>query len=242
MSEDEIIMGLKTGGNSGELALKALVRGETARHMQRYFLHQGVAPEDTLDILQETLIRIDRHAADFRGDGTARSWLWQIARSCLADHWRRQTRPAAKDPAAEVKEAERLNVIRRAGQPIFQNGAKVMSFPYAGDPKNSSSIERGPWIGTVDDEQWSIIEETVAAPTCSVGGQSVAECVAAGFEAFAGLEPERAHALGMQIDGQSITFIADCLGRTLAATKEYLSQCRKKIKPFLEHCRDLQEA
>jgi hypothetical protein len=34
-----------------------------------------------------------------------------------------------------------------------------------------------------------------------------------------------------------IAQIAGALGRSAAATREYLSQCRKKLRPFIEHCR-----
>jgi DNA-directed RNA polymerase specialized sigma24 family protein len=33
--------------------------------------------------------------------------------------------------------------------------------------------------------------------------------------------------------GLSVSEIAERLGRTGAATKEYLSQCRKKMQPFI---------
>lgn len=61
-----------------------------------------------------------------------------------------------------------------------------------------------------------------------------------GFAAFARRFPERAEALRrVALDGWSIAEAAAFLNRTNAATREYLSQCRKKLKEFLEPCREL---
>jgi DNA-directed RNA polymerase specialized sigma24 family protein len=51
--------------------------------------------------------------------------------------------------------------------------------------------------------------------------------------------PERAYALTLQMEGASIAEISERLGRSLAAAKEYLSQCRKKVQPFVAHCTEL---
>jgi RNA polymerase sigma factor (sigma-70 family) len=242
MSDDEVIKGLQAGGNLATAALTALAKGETARHMLRFFQHQGVAGEDVLDILQETLIRIHRYAADFRAEGTAKSWFWQVARSCLAEHWRKHSRGSATDQGAEAEELARLTAVRGGGVEVIENGVKVTRIPYAGKPIDTSSTNRTPWVGTVDEEQWAELEETVAGPDCAIARQTAAECVALGFETFANQDPERARVLGMQMDGHPIAEIAECIGRTVAATREYLSQCRKKITPFIMHCRELQEA
>lgn len=68
---------------------------------------------------------------------------------------------------------------------------------------------------------------------------SAQDCVAMGFEDFAAEHPDRARALEMQLDGESIVSIANRIGRTEAAAKEYLSQCKKKLAPFIAHCTEL---
>jgi len=93
----------------------------------------------------------------------------------------------------------------------------------------------------VNDERWQTLEDTTPdqnAQTCGVTG-SVDECVSIGFEQFNLAEPERALVLMLQMDGLSIDEIGLRIGRTMAATKEYLSQCKKKIQPFIAHCTDL---
>ena len=93
----------------------------------------------------------------------------------------------------------------------------------------------------VNDEQWERLEnstEDTNGANCTTGG-SVDECMAAGLEIFSNQEPQRALVLMLQMDGLSIEEIGHQIGRTVAATKEYLSQCKKKIQPFIAHCTDL---
>jgi len=61
-------------------------------------------------------------------------------------------------------------------------------------------------------------------------------CVSNGIEDFNAEHPDRALVLMMQMDGESIESIAGRIQRTVAATKEYISQCKIKIKPFIQHC------
>jgi RNA polymerase sigma factor (sigma-70 family) len=67
----------------------------------------------------------------------------------------------------------------------------------------------------------------------------IQDCVQRGFLAFAKSFPDRAHAMRLAaFEGWNMDELADFLSRTPAATREYISQCRKKLTPFLEHCRD----
>lgn len=72
--------------------------------------------------------------------------------------------------------------------------------------------------------------------------QTTQDCVSNGIEEFAAEYPDRARVLEMQLDGQAIASIAHSIGRTVAATKEYLSQCKKKLAPFIHHCTELLQA
>jgi RNA polymerase sigma-70 factor (ECF subfamily) len=64
----------------------------------------------------------------------------------------------------------------------------------------------------------------------------VDQCVADGLEQFAMEMPDRAVALNLYLEGASMEDISVQIGRSVSATKEYLSQCRKKIKPYIAHC------
>lgn len=67
-------------------------------------------------------------------------------------------------------------------------------------------------------------------------GQTAQDCVTKGLEEFAAAHPDRHRALEMQLDGEDIASIGRRIGRTTAAAKEFLSQCKKKLAPFIEHC------
>ncbi|MDD2721849.1 MAG: sigma-70 family RNA polymerase sigma factor [Gallionella sp.] len=68
-------------------------------------------------------------------------------------------------------------------------------------------------------------------------------CVQRGFLSFAQVFPERAYALRLAaFEGWEMDELANFLSRTPAATREYISQCRKKLSPFLEPCRAWLEA
>jgi RNA polymerase sigma factor (sigma-70 family) len=62
------------------------------------------------------------------------------------------------------------------------------------------------------------------------------ECVEDKMENFFETYPDHATALDHQMDGMDIKSIADIIGRSAIATKELLSQARKKIAPSIEEC------
>ena len=191
MNEEDIIKLNLTGVKAKDSGVKALYE-TTAQPMLRFFVFQGTSGDEAQDIMQETFIRIVRSAASYGGHGTAKSWIWQIARNCLIDHQRKQGSLANHETA-------------------------------------------------VNDEHWEKLEQTTPDPnaaSCAASG-SVDECVSAGLEKFNRHEPERALVLMLQMDGLSIEEIGHRIGRTMAATKEYLSQCKKKIQPYIAHCTDL---
>lgn len=175
-----------------DAAVKALYDGK-ARPILGFFVSRGLSGDEAKDVLQDTFVNIVRGAANFEGEGTARSWVWQIARNCLTDHLRKKL-----------------------------------------------STEKH--VEVFGDEDWQQVQETTAAPEVCVAAGSVDECVAAGLQEFGNQMPDRAYVLTLQMDGLSIDEIGAQIGRTVAATKEYLSQCKKKIQPFIAHCTELLEA
>jgi RNA polymerase sigma factor (sigma-70 family) len=190
MTEEEIIMMIRTGGKAMDAGVKALYQ-LVAQPMLRFFVYKGVSSDDAKDVLQETIVKIVRSADSFGGSGTANSWIWQVARNCLIDHQRK----------------------------------------LGGLGKHETAV---------NDEQWARLEETTPAPAMSTvaSRDSVDKCVADGLSTFSNREPERAYVLTLQMEGMSIDKIGQRIGRTVAATKEYLSQCKKKIQPFIIHCTD----
>lgn len=72
--------------------------------------------------------------------------------------------------------------------------------------------------------------------------ETAQDCVMQGLYVFAAEHPDRANALEMQMDGEDVASIARRIGRTVAAAKEYLSQCKKKLAPYIEPCLGLLNA
>lgn len=67
------------------------------------------------------------------------------------------------------------------------------------------------------------------------------DCVETQFGEFSAGNPACGRALELKaFEGMSVRELADVLRRTEGATREFLSQCRKKLKPFLEPCLTLQ--
>lgn len=194
MTEEEIITMIRTGGAKQDAGVKALYQS-SAQAMLRFFSYQGVSSDDAHDVLQETFVKIVRSAEGFSATGSAKAWIWQIARNCLIDYQRKQ-------------------------------------------------MSLGEHETAVNDEQWARLEETTAGPAPAEASShgAVEKCVSEGLSRFTQKEPERAHALMLQMEGQSIADIGALIGRTVSATKEYLSQCRKKIQPFIGHCTQHLEA
>ena len=64
-------------------------------------------------------------------------------------------------------------------------------------------------------------------------------CVRRAYADFALAHPDRAETLALiAFEGWTLIDLATALGRTHGAAREYVSQCRLKLRPFLERCRE----
>lgn len=88
-----------------------------------------------------------------------------------------------------------------------------------------------------DEDLERLSDATQAAAPDDV--ENLDDCVQKAYAAFAEAFGERAHWLSLTVfQNWSTEDVAAALNRTAGATREYLSQCRKKLKPFLEPCRE----
>ena len=95
---------------------------------------------------------------------------------------------------------------------------------------------------SVDDEAWSRIQNETPAPFSRTDQKAALEdCIGRGIRSYEEKWPEGAYAITQHMEGASIEEIAAQIGRTSSATKEYLSQCRKKLRPFIDRCREFLE-
>ena len=153
-------------------------------------------------------------------------------------------RGTSGDEAKDILQETFVKIIRSAGSYSGQGEAKSWIWQIARNCLIDHQRKQGSLANhetAVNDEQWESLAQTTPDPnatSCAVPG-SLDECVSAGLDQFNRREPERALVLMLQMDGMSIEDIGLRIGRTIAATKEDLSQCKKKIQPYIAHCTDL---
>ena len=235
MSEEEIISEICIGGSRRHAALRAWITGPIGARMQRFFINKGIAEQDAEDVLQDTIMDVVTNAHTFRADGSARSWLWQIARNCMADFYRKSGSYQRTSSSNEASDSAKMAAANDAVV-SFENGVRVTRLPYIASHENSRGVQSAPRQVLLDEDQWRAIEETTAAGGGDAEVDSVDECFSRGMDAFFAQMPERALALNMQMDGANVAEIAAKRGGTVAAAKQYLYECRKHLQPFVVHC------
>jgi RNA polymerase sigma-70 factor (ECF subfamily) len=89
----------------------------------------------------------------------------------------------------------------------------------------------------VEDDELINLAGAIVEPELG-NATEIDECVRKAFAAFAAANSDRAQVLSLvAFEGWSIDDVAAMLKRTPGATREYISQCRKKLKDFLQPCR-----
>ena len=192
MTEEEILKNLELGGKEQEKALYELYKNK-AKEFGRFFMSRGVAQMTADDVVQETILKILKQAYSYRGDGTANSWMWQIARNALADSLRSKSRERTEN---------------------------------------------------LDDEQWKLAEsnESFQVNIEIDASRSAEKCVIRGLQSFEKADPDRAYAIKLVVEGVDGKEIADRIGRTYMATRQYLTQCRQHLAPYIKDCFQLLKA
>ena len=67
------------------------------------FLERRIGPQDAEDLLHEVFVRALRGASSFRGDSSARTWLYGIARHVVLERYRQAARAPgllSREPSA----------------------------------------------------------------------------------------------------------------------------------------------
>jgi RNA polymerase sigma factor (sigma-70 family) len=96
--------------------------------------------------------------------------------------------------------------------------------------------ERARTVDLDDDSRLAIIEQLVDQ---SLGDLDTQRCLERQLAQFCEDEPLRGNLLtSVALDGWSIDEIAQTIGRTPGAAKEYLSQCRKMLWRYMSECLD----
>ncbi len=136
-----------------------------------------------------------------------------------------------------------IKIVRGANQ--FRGDATPNAWLWSIARYTLISYQRGHHLEFVDppvgddEEEWAIPD-----PACPVDDQlreeALIDCVRREFARFAAKYADRAHALALvAFHGWQPADVARYLDRSAGATREYLSQCRKLLQPFLHRCRHL---
>ena len=129
------------------------------------------------------------------------------------------------------------------GAESFRNDAKVSTWIFQiARNLHIDSLRRTNLEGTVGEDEWHRIEAEIAATEGFQADESwrveqAWVCVERAFEEFAVVHPAAAEVLDKVVrEGWSTRDAAQFLQRTEGATREFLSQCRKKLRRYLEPC------
>jgi RNA polymerase sigma-70 factor (ECF subfamily) len=96
----------------------------------------------------------------------------------------------------------------------------------------------------LDDEGWEHISNTrpadLVCPLQPDPRKALQECFDQAYKAFRKAHPAAADLIYQSLEHDWDTnAMAQFLGRTAGAAREYLSQCKKKLKQFVEPCKEL---
>ena len=165
-----------------------------------------------------------------------------------------QYKGASPEDAAELLQEVIVKIFKNAsnytGQGAFSdNSANAWMWAIARNTLNDyftkSNKQNNLAGGSLNDEQWFLEnkEKLTKGELDIFSDQAernreieIEKCVSRGIEDFYSEEPDRASVLIMQMDGHSIESIARKINRTTNAAKQYLSQCRIKLRPYIQHC------
>ncbi len=194
-------------------------------------------PEREVDLVFD-----DALLSALRGDAPSRRRAVERLYGAFAGRLRRffQNHRATPAQAEDFTQETFVRIVRSVGE-FRGEGTQLAAWIWtiarnvARDAGRSPSSQ--PMLDVDDLEGGDVPVEENADPAQRVESESVADCVQRGFREFARLHPQRAQCLSwLATDQMEIAEVARTLGRTAAATREYLSQCRKKLRPFIEHC------
>ena len=71
--------------------------------------------------------------------------------------------------------------------------------------------------------------------------QTKSDCVQEQLKKFRDKEPKHAEVVDYILKGFDVEEVRLTIGRSYGATRQFMSQCRKKFKPFLERCLEIDE-
>jgi len=152
-------------------------------------------------------------------------WTWKLSR----------------DDANDVLQETVLKILNyadtyrfggTAGAWMWQIARNTVTDNYRKKPKEAPTEE-------LDEEGQREAENQTSSVWGESGSRSAEECFSEGLILFKEVEPERAYVIELLVEGVDGQEIANRISRSYTATRQYLTQCRKALAPYIEHCRPL---
>ena len=149
-------------------------------------------------------------------------WTWKLSR----------------DDANDVLQETVLKILNyadtyrfggTAGAWMWQIARNTVTDNYRKKPKEAPIEER-------DEEGQREAENQTSSVWGESGSRLAEECFSEGLILFKEVEPERAYVIELLVEGVDGQEIANRIGRSYTATRQYLTQCRKAFAPYIEHC------
>lgn len=119
-----------------------------------------------------------------------------------------------------------------AGAWMWQIARNTVTDNYRKKPKETP-------IEALDEGGQRAAENQTSSVWGESGSRSVEECYSEGISLFKEVEPDRAYVIELLVEGVDGQEIANRISRSYTATRQYLTQCRKALAPYVEHCRPL---
>lgn len=149
------------------------------------------------------------------------------------------------DDAADLLQETFIKVVRAA--PSFRFDCQVSTWIWAiarnclndrrRSRRNGEALESLEAMQAADGDSWEL-SLGVGEPQHEM--LEMKNCVRQAFVEFAERHPDNAQATMLAaVEGWTMDELAQVLGRSVGATREFVSQCRKKLRPYLARCREL---
>lgn len=140
--------------------------------------------------------------------------------------------------AEELVQDTFIDIVRGAASWRGEAPARVWFWSVARNRLLSFHRRERPEIN-LDDDAWAALADSSVMASTSHPPDWQRDCLRRQMDAFAGEHPERAACLQFIVTQDwSVPELATFLNRSAAAAKEYLSQCRKKLRQYLSTCEE----
>ena len=154
--------------------------------------------------------------------------------------------------ADDVLQETFLKILKQAqnykGEGVSENHANAWMWQIARNALADHFRQKPPEDG-LDEDEWRRVEEVNSKNPAEPNplwvhngldeSRQAEDCVQRGLALFSQKEPDRAYAIELLVEGVAGNEIADRIGRSYAATSQYLTECRKALAPFIQDCLQL---